>query len=143
MMREVRTGCDSGTAKGQNYATTRFSTSYAQVAFGIFSVYRWHPARFRHPHAPTMSAEPVNYVFVATQDSPEHGIVAGDMFLWQQTPDAGAKVRQLRQWRDASSLLGLVGEVLRPVSEAPPELLIRAVGSHPTAHPSRGLRVVE
>lgn len=90
-----------------------------------------------------MSTEPVDFVFVATQDSPEHGIIAGDMFLWQQTPDAGAKVRQMRTWRDASSLLGLVGEVLRPVSEAHPAPLLQAVGQPPTVHPRPPLRAVE
>ena len=90
-----------------------------------------------------MSSEPVDFVFVATQDSLNHGIIAGDMFLWRQTPDAGAKVHQLRQWRDASSLLALVGEVLRPVSEAHHGLLLRAAGSHQPVHSHPPLRAVE
>jgi hypothetical protein len=70
--------------------------------------------------------------FIASDDIPEHGVQAGDCFFWEQTSD-GARLVQVREWKNPISLLGLLGSgVLEQLPDAPSQPALRlVVGSHP------------
>ena len=85
-----------------------------------------------------------SYTFIACEDDPERGINAGDMFVWDNHTGA-ARLRQIREWKNAALTLELLSEgLVVPLDAATPDLLTRQrvgeVRPGPPQHPIRVLK---
>ncbi len=82
--------------------------------------------------------------FVATDDHDELGIKAGDCFMWDYGPD-GARLVQIRQWKNAATLLSLYDQgLLEALPDAPlPGESRQAVGGRSGSSGGSPVRLVE
>ena len=72
-----------------------------------------------------------SYTFIACEDDPERGIVAGDVFEWEHD-GSHPTLHQIRAWKNAACALELLREgVVLPLADAPPELLRQKISGGP------------
>lgn len=91
---------------------------------------------------PRMSDRPQFSEFIATDDDPERGIKAGDVFMWDYGPN-GARLMQTRKWKNAASILELADLGLIQPLPALPSPARNVVGIPPHGGGVPPLRLVE
>ena len=91
------------------------------LAFGLVSGVASHPRQPAHPR-PFMAS---HFWLVATEDDPERGIQAGDLFRWEH--DGGRpRLRQVREWKNAADAMGLLADgVLSPLDDVAHDAALR------------------